>query len=230
MATLEKPAATGQTVGQRVRDRRKAMNMSQTELARLARLTQPTISSLESGGSNTSGSLASIAAVLGVRALWLETGLGERDISGDVSLDAQEEPVQYIPLLDVKGSCGNGRQGFESEDFTPIAVCTRVLQRLHVKAQNLVALYADGDSMANYISHGDILFFDTAIYELQDGGIYLLDTPDGLRVKRVSRRVDGRVALRSDSMDKTRFPDEDYTPEQAAMLTIKGKFAMRMGG
>jgi phage repressor protein C with HTH and peptisase S24 domain len=203
--------------------------MSQTELARLARLTQPTISGLESGASNTSGSLASIAAVLGVRALWLETGLGERDISPENTPATIDSSLQYVPLLECKGSCGNGRLGFDNPDYTPIAISAHELERLRVKAKNLVALYADGDSMANYIMHGDVLFFDTACYELQDGSIYLLDTPDGLRVKRVSRRADGRVALRSDNADKVRFPDEDYSAEQASQLTIKGRLVLRMG-
>jgi phage repressor protein C with HTH and peptisase S24 domain len=219
------------TVGERVFACRTERGMTQVELARLSRLTQPTISGLESGESNTSGSLASIAAALGVSALWLETGLGERNISDDATASFGSG-TELVPLVEARGSCGNSRVGFVIPDYAPIALCASTLSRLHIQTKNkkLVALYADGDSMLNYITHGDILFFDTNDCELRDGGIYLIDTPDGLRVKRVSRRADGRFILRSDNMDKTRFPDEDYSAEQTTQLSVKGKFAMRMGG
>lgn len=202
--------------------------MNQTELATLAGLTQPTISALERGGSTTSGKLASIADALKVSALWLETGMGERDVP--TVAEAGDAQVHMVPLLDCRGSCGNGREYYGDPENAPIAVPDRVLKRYHVRPENLVGLYADGDSMNSFIVHGDMLFFDTTASDLKDGRIYLLDTPDGLRVKRVHRRADGRVSLRSDNPDKTRYPDEEYSAEAASLLTIRGCFVFRMGG
>lgn len=222
------------TTGERVKARRLELDLSQTELANKAGLTQPTISGLEKNRSHSSGSLASIARVLGVSALWLETGMG------DMVPSHPEEPLSVIvgdpdavmvPLLECKGSCGNGRL-YGDVDYSPITISARLLRSFYGRAasENLIALYADGDSMASYIMHGDIIVFDTGIADFQESGIYLLDTPDGLRVKRVSRRADGRVVLRSDSPDKTRFPDEEYSAEEAPLLTVKAKFVLRMGG
>lgn len=222
------------TTGSRVKKCRLALKISQSELARRARLTQPTISSLESDNSNTSGSLASIAQALGVSALWLETGLGPKEIQGTLPYtNSTHAPVVHaIPLLESKGSCGNGRHHFgELYDYTrPIEVSERLISKYHVKPAKLIALYADGDSMTSFIVDGDIMIFNTEQDGLQSGAIYLLDTPDGLRVKRIHRRVDGQVILSSDNPDKTRYPDEPYTQDQAALLTITAKFVFRIGG
>jgi len=221
------------TTGERVKMRRMELGLSQEKLGQRAGLTQPTISALEKNRAHTSGSLASIAAALGVSALWLESGRGEMVPAGTIERLASAEDSYMVPLLDCRGSCGNGRM-YGDIDTTPIAISKKLLDRCHVKLlsfiSKLVALYADGDSMSPYIMHGDIMLFDTGVTDFQDGFIYLIDTLDGLRAKRVHRRADGRVILRSDSQDKTRYPDESYTPEEAELLTVKGRFVLRMGG
>lgn len=230
------------STGMRVKECRQALKMSQSELARLAGLTQPTISSLERGDSNTSGSLASIAQALGISALWLETGLGDKTlptgrIGAPIYTDAtggERSAVYSIPMLESKGSCGNGRHSFcdgnDSDYRQPVTVCARLIEKFNVNPAKLIALYADGDSMANYIVDGDVMFFTVDLDGLQSGTIYLIDTPDGLRVKRIQKRLDGDVIIRSDNPDKGRYPDETYTPDQAALLTVKGKFVFRIGG
>lgn len=217
------------TTGDRVKMRRAEMGISQDKLATLSGLTQPTISALEKNRANTSGSLASIASALGVSALWLETGLGEMIPDGTIQGVSVNDDVYVVPLLDARGSCGNGRM-YGEIDTSPIKISKRLLARCRItQASKLIAVNADGDSMAPYIAHEDIILFDTGITHFQDGLIYLLDTLDGLRVKRVNRRVDGQVILRSDSPDRIRYPDENYTAEQAEGLTVKGRFVMRLG-
>jgi transcriptional regulator with XRE-family HTH domain len=186
--------------GTRVREARTALGMSQSELASRAGLTQPTISGLERGESQTSGSIASIAAALGVSALWLATGRGSREPQikarefSRVYRDGETQEEYEIPLLDAKGSCGNGRMHFsdpyETEQKT-FVIDARFIRRYSIKPDAVIAFYADGDSMASFIMHGDILVFNIAIDGLKSGEIYVLDTPDGLRVKRIHKRIDG---------------------------------------
>ena len=216
------------TTGERVKMRRIELMLSQDRLAQLSGLTQPTISALEKNRAHTSGSLASIAAALGVSALWLESGLGERLPLGTLSAPANDDAYQ-IPFLVCRGSCGNGRM-YGDIDTTPINISKLLMRRCHATVvSKLIALYADGDSMAPFITHGDIILFDTGVTDFHDGGIYLIGTPDGLRAKRVHRRADGRVILRNDSSDKARYPDEEYAAEHAAMLAVKGRFVLRIG-
>lgn len=225
------------SVGGRVKARRNELGMSQLELAKRASITQPTISALERGESQSSGSLASIADALGVSALWLETGLGNKEIAPAGSFrrvyanGIESEPEYEIKLLEAKGSCGNGRYSFSNGDEfkTPIIKEDRWFQRFNVKPENVVALIADGFSMSNFIVHGDIVYVNTTIQYLKSGDIYLIDTPDGLRVKRVHRRADGSVILSSDNPDKTIYPDELYSASDAEHITIKGRFICREG-
>ena len=50
----------------------------------MVRVPQSTIAALEIGGHKTARNLAEIAAVLGVEALWLSTGKGEKKNEGTV--------------------------------------------------------------------------------------------------------------------------------------------------
>lgn len=217
------------TIGDRVRRKRKEARLSQGELALAAGLTQPTISALEKNKSHRTGSLGAIARALNVNAIWLETGLGKEHYDDSPSNDNEDLDVHTIPLLDVKGSCGNGKP-YGDIDYTPITISANLLRKYHVPVVNVLGLYADGDSMSPYIVHGDIMFFDTSAASFKDNNIYLIDTPDGLRVKRVHKRLDGSIVLRSDNPDKTRFPDDTYSTEQAAQMDVKGRFLFRIGG
>lgn len=230
-----------QSVGLRVKARRKELNMSQKELAEKAQITQPTISALERGESQTSGSLAKIAAALNVSALWLETGLGDKEVpSTNVQAfqrtypqGREPEPEYEIRLLEAKGSCGNGRYSFSNnvaDEFkAPIIKDQRWLMRFNVRPEHAFAISADGFSMANFIMHGDLVYFTDSVDQLKSGMIYLIDTPDGLRIKRVHKRADGHVVLSSDNPDKTIYPDETYTPQEAENIIIKGRFICREG-
>lgn len=227
------------SIGERVKECRLALGMSQKELAEKAGLKQPTISALEKGpeggGSSTSGSLASIAHALNVSALWLETGMGSKELSKargyrKVYKDGHTGEEYEIRLLDSKGSCGDGKLNFQEDIFkAPLIKEARWFDRYHVKPEEVVAIYADGDSMANFIVDGDIVIFTTNFSDVRSGEIYVVDTPDGLRIKRLHKRVDGTVVLSSDNPDKIRYPDEYYTAEQASHISIMGKFIYRQG-
>ena len=83
------------SIGQRVREARKAVKMPQGKLGELIGMSQSAISELESGESAATSFTASIAAALGVSALWLETGRGPK--KGVVSDDSAE--IERIILL-----------------------------------------------------------------------------------------------------------------------------------
>jgi transcriptional regulator with XRE-family HTH domain len=68
----------GMTIGQRIKAARQEIPLTQTELGTKVGLRQSTISELEKGDSAGTAYLASIASVLGLSALWLETGKGPK--------------------------------------------------------------------------------------------------------------------------------------------------------
>lgn len=77
----------------RLRHARKTRKMSQAKLAEAAGLDQTTISDLENGRSRSTGKSAEIALALNVDPLWLATGQGEMEPSGNV--DSAPQPIRY---------------------------------------------------------------------------------------------------------------------------------------
>lgn len=66
------------TLASRLQEARKAKGYSQVQLAKLSGCSQVAISNLETGESEVSALVPRIASVLGVRALWLAEGDGEK--------------------------------------------------------------------------------------------------------------------------------------------------------
>ncbi|SOE49097.1 hypothetical protein ODI_R1841 [Orrella dioscoreae] len=74
------------------------------------------------------------------------------------------------------------------------------------------------------------MIFDTSKTEPRSGKIFLIDHPDGLRIKELRREIDGSWVLGSRNADKRRYPDERVDPEHASRLKIHGEFVYRQGG
>jgi transcriptional regulator with XRE-family HTH domain len=134
-----------------------------------------------------------------------------------------------IVFVDARGSCGGGSTA-EPDARAPLMKEPGWFLKYNIKPQHALAVWADGDSMADFIVDGDIVIFDTSKRTPRSGRIFLIDHPDGLRIKRLRRDIDGSWMLESSNPDKRRFPDERIAPEQADLLTIRGEFVYRQGG
>lgn len=212
------------SVGKRVRDRRKELGLSQGDLAKAAGLTQPTISSLERGESNTSGAIASIAHALKVSALWLETGLGEKELSARKLLrrthsNGTQEEFFEVPIMPSEGSCG----GLGNvPPHLPIVKGVEFFKHYKVNPECVFAVISDGDAMSPFVMNGYAVLFDSAACAQKlTSGVYAIKTPAGVRIKRLHIRADGSLVLANDNPDKTRFPDEVYPPDTS--LTCMGR-------
>jgi len=67
------------TVGDRIKEARKALKMERGELSRLSGVPYPTLAGLENGDQSSSTRLPMLADVLGVNPQWLATGRGPRN-------------------------------------------------------------------------------------------------------------------------------------------------------
>ncbi|MND86146.1 putative HTH-type transcriptional regulator [compost metagenome] len=95
---------------------------------------------------------------------------------------------------------------------------------------DLRILYASDDSMAPHIANGDVVMIDTSGKVLEDGKIFLIRRPDGkTAIRRAFQMISGGWALRSDNLDKQRFPDETLSSGAADGLPIVGQIAWRGG-
>lgn len=99
-----------------------------------------------------------------------------------------------------------------------------------LKADDLVAVIADGDANADYIAHGDVVIFDKTKRKPESGKIFLVHHPDGLKIRRLRLAVDGSWVLEYLGNDKARWPDDRIPPERIDLLKIEGQFVYRQGG
>ena len=138
--------------------------------------------------------------------------------------------VGQIRFIDARGSCGGGAINWEAEQRVPLIKEASWFTRYKVKPENALAVWADGDSMAEFIVDGDIVIFDKSKTRPRSGLIYLIDHPDGLKIKRLRRSINGGWILESANPDKHRYPDEVIAPDQESLLHIHGEFIYRQGG
>jgi phage repressor protein C with HTH and peptisase S24 domain len=115
-----------------------------------------------------------------------------------------DRDYQLIPRYMVRAAAGAGAANDREDIQEPIAFRRAWLHGAGLTVDTLVALEADGDSMAPRIGHGDLLLVQRAELGIRDGQIYVIEN-HGLRVKRLYRGHDGRLILRSDNRS---FPDE----------------------
>lgn len=147
-----------------------------------------------------------------------------------VSAEDANEPIGEIPYWDAKGSCGGGTMNWEEIPKGTLVKEASFFKRYNLKPGNAIAVYADGNSQADFIVDGDIVIFDRSRIDPKSGKLFLIDHPDGLRIKQLRRQIDGSWVLESRNPDKRQYPDEVIAPSHAELLKIVGEFVYRQGG
>lgn len=212
--------------------------VTKADLARAAGVKQPSVTDWFNGKTQRLGSktLIPVARVLGVNPEWLNDGkLPMRPSEPrSVGLRVREElPAPSsdfeIHVIDSPGSCGNGRDGVGNVPRS-IVMPAQWFKSRGLKADDLVAVIADGDANADYIAHGDVVIFDKTKRKPESGKIFLVHHPDGLKIRRLRLAVDGSWVLEYLGNDKARWPDDRIPPERIDLLKIEGQFVYRQGG
>lgn len=212
---------------------------TQAQLARAAGVKPPSVSDWLSGKTKTleGSNLLSAARHLRVNPEWLASGRGpmrflkdanpSRYRIAEASPDTTSMPIE---LSSARGSCGGGAIAWDDDHREPLLKEPSWFRKYKIKPRDALAVWADGDSMADFIVDGDIVIFDRSKTAPRSGKIFLIQHPDGLRIKRLRREIDGSWNLESINNDKRLFPDEKIAPDQADLLQVKGEFVYRQGG
>lgn len=212
---------------------------NQAEIARITGVKPPSVHAWFSGDTKSLGkALLPLAAYLRVNPEWLNTGRGPKGPQGNASelqFAVREHGGTYhagseIELLDARGSCGGGSIAWDMEYREPLIREQGWFRRYNVRPEDVFAVFADGDSMADFIIDGDIVIFNRKQTTPRSGAIFLVEHPDGLKIKRLRREIDGSWVLESTNPDKRRYPDERISSDQAELLRIRGEFVYRQGG
>jgi len=88
---------------------------------------------------------------------------------------------------------------------------------------NIEAINVSGDSMEPTFSYNDIVFINRTKTDFSRGGVFTIRTEAGLFIKRVQKRVDGKVDIISDNQI---YSTQTLDPSE---LDIIGKVICRFG-
>lgn len=245
----------GMSIGTRTKQARKAAKMTQAELASRSGLKQSTISDLEVGKSQGTTYLASLAAALGVSALWLETGRGSPDLKDGKPItehaeerrsgprqqpfihslvsaydgdDVLPDDVVLVPESRIEFAGGDGRINYELVEHEEPATYRRSwFQKYGINPDRVKRFRVVGDSMEPMLYPRDTILVNLDETNVIDGRMYALRYGDQLRVKHVSRRIDGTLVLRSVN---PAYKDEEISPSVVdEHITIIGRVRDRSG-
>lgn len=191
--------------GERIAERRAALGMSQTQLAKAVGLSQATIGKLESGISSGSSHLHRIARVLQTTGAYLT---GETDNPSEGALPAptpemiaEHLGMKLIPEIDIAFALGGGSfvDGPVKEAMVPFR--KDWLDRItRYGPADVFLTRGDGDSMMPTILDDDDVLVNRADRAInRQDRIWALIYGDLATIKRVRRTPTGRFMLMSDN-------------------------------
>lgn len=141
-----------------------------------------------------------------------------------------EEDIVHVENHGWMGSCGGGEINWEERMRKPLAFQKEWLARKGLDQESALLIYADGQSMEDFIQDGDVVLFNTSKTKIESGKIYAIQHPEGIRIKRLRLDYNGELIISSDNPDKARFPDDRLNSDQARELEVLGQFVWRGGG
>ncbi|WP_354624873.1 S24 family peptidase [Psychromonas sp. MME2] len=170
--------------------------------------------------------LIAIANAGGVSVQWLATGEEVAERVEYLEAPTVGEPSDFddfvlIPGYSVQVSAGFGSVGNDEKIPTRhLAFRKKWLQYKGFKPQDLIALWAKGDSMEPSIGDNNTLIVHTAENKPVDGNIYIFRLEDQLVVKRVQVNLFGSYLLISDN---SHYPPMEIKKADMEQFDVIGK-------
>ena len=203
-------------IGDRIRELRG--EMQQAELADKLSIHKNTMANYERGGRfpDVKILLKILEVFPDTNPAWLLTGEGPKNRS---------EPVQggfvMFPRYEIEAGAGPGRN-VQSEQVVDFVSFKKewVQNFLRVPRKNLALLSVKGDSMNPTLNDGDMILVDLRANRIDDSAIYVLEFDDALLVKRIQRKLDGSVVIKSDNH---LYEPEVLQKDRAVELRIIGR-------
>ena len=147
---------------------------------------------------------------------WLLTGEGSMKKSEPV-----KEGFVVFQRYDLQGGADSNYH-IEGEQFVDFVAFKEdwVHHFLHVPQKDLALLTVKGDSMSPSLNDGDMILVDLRASRIEDSAVYVLEFDDALLVKRIQRKLDGSVVIKSDNH---LYEPEVLPKERADALRIVGR-------
>ncbi len=131
--------------------------------------------------------------------------------------------VRYFS--EVSASAGGGAENLD-EHYEPLMLEASFVSLLggEQELRNIEAINVTGDSMEPLFSYGDIVFINRSRRDIGRGGVFTINTEHGLFIKRIQKRIDGKIDIISDNKD---YPKQSAHPHE---IEIVGRVVGRFGG
>jgi phage repressor protein C with HTH and peptisase S24 domain len=141
--------------------------------------------------------LVSLARAARVSIEWLATGEESKQSAQAITRAVEHGDFIFMPRNRIRFS--SGREGVLRSDQVVDSIAEWVKRRLSTESRDLLLIEVVGDSMAPTVEDADLILADLAEPRFRQDGIYLLRHDSGLAVKRIQRRPDGKLLIRSDN-------------------------------
>ncbi len=125
----------------------------------------------------------------------------------------------------VSASAGGGA-GNDDEASEPLMLEASFVSSLGGESElkNIEAINVTGDSMEPLFNYGDIIFINRSKCDIGRGGVFTINTEHGLFIKRIQKRIDGKIDIISDNRD---YPTMSVYPNE---IDVIGRVVGRFGG
>ena len=151
-------------------------------------------------GQPSVANLVALARAGRVSVEWLATGAETTQSTQAASHAVEHGDFIFMPRNRIRFS--SGRDGILRSEQVVDSIAFRaewVKRVLHTESRDLILIEVDGDSMAPTVEDSDLILANLAEPRFRQDGIYLLRHDGGLTVKRIQRRPDGKLLVRSDN-------------------------------
>ncbi len=148
----------------------------------------------------------------------------------DQSPESLIEPTNQFYMVryfDAINASAGGGALIDDENSEELAIEPHFLATLGGESElkNIEAINVTGDSMEPTFLNGDIIFLNRSKTDISRGGVFAIQTEDMLLVKRLQKRIDGKIDIISDNKDF-------YLPQIAepGQINVLGRVVGRYGG
>lgn len=151
-------------------------------------------------GQPSVANLVAVARAARVSVEWLATGEETKHAAQALTGAVEHGDFIFMPRNKIRFS--GGRDGILRSEQVVDSIAFRagwVKRTLNTEPRDLILIEVMGDSMSPTVEEGDLILATLSEPRLRQDGIYLLRHDGGLAVKRIQRRPDGKLLVRSDN-------------------------------
>lgn len=175
--------------------------------------------------------LFSLASETGVSAKWIATGEGSPEpytprsnvFAWEAPDDLPDEEFIIAPRLTVRFAAGSGEMVIEEiHQDQGNAYRMDWIRKRRLNPKRLADFIVKGDSMHPTLPDTSKVTLDLSDTTILDGRVYGIRYGEELRIKRLFKRFDGGLIIRSDNSAK--HPEESIDPEQLEHIAVIGRY------